>query len=1713
MTRQRTTIRFLAVVAVVALAKGCGDSTIAPPDPPLPTTVVVTPASAELTALGATVQFSAEVLDHNGQTMAGVTVAWASDNTLVAVVDGSGLATAAGDGTAAVAATAGSASGTATLTVAQVVRAVVVSPGVDTLVAFGDTIRLSAEATDANGHAVIGAEFMWASSDTAVARVGDDGLVEAVAEGEAVVTATASGVTGGAEVMVVAPLPATMAIQPDTVQLSALGDTAQLMAEVRDQIGRAVVDVAVSWASADTTIARVDSVGLVVAVGTGTTMIAAAAGEVSGTAAVAVMQSAASVVVSPSAVRIASGDTLRLVAEAFDANGHLVTDAAFTWSSSSVSVARVDATGLVRGMGEGGATITAVAGDARGTSEITVENPDRAVLVALYEATNGRNWVNNDGWLTDAPLPQWYGVRVNHQGRVEGLRLRANRLEGSIPPQLGRLGRLQFLEMCHNSLTGPIPPTLGNLEELEWLILGCGTSDSNHLSGEIPPELGELRNLRDLSLTGNNLTGPIPPQLLDLVQLERLSLHANALTGEIPPGLGRLTRLRYLDLARNRLAGSIPSELGELAELRTLWLGPNALSGGIPPEIGNLVNLNSLYLTGNQLTGPIPSELGALSNLTSFSISGNGLTGSIPTGFLRVTELRYFSISGNAGLCVPGIPTFLQWAAGIGSFSGPYCHEGDAEVLRALYDGTGGPSWSVSDGWLDEGPLGNWTGVTTDSIGLVQSLDLDRNGLEGRLPARLGALSAMTSLRIGGNRLAGPLPRSLARLRLQELRYEGTDLCVPVESAFRTWLRQVTIHEGTGVDCAPLADRDILATLYEATGGPRWRVSRGWLTDAPIGDWHGVAADDNGRVIQLELRFNDLAGVIPGDLGYLTNLEVLDLSGNSLTGRIPPELGDLASLQRLRLSWNGHKGRAGLEGEIPSELGNLVSLTELDLFLNSLTGSIPPELGKLRNLRVLKLPSNDLTGGIPGELGRITTLVNLDLGNNSLAGPIPTELAALPYLETLRLGNMSLSGPIPPELGALSSLRILILGANDLEGTIPRQLGQLTNLEELWLSGSNLTGPIPSELGNLANLNTLALYWNELAGPVPEELGNLSRLQRLYLYHNQLTGDIPAEIGGLESLVTLALNENRLSGPIPAELGNVSTLILLDLADNNLAGAVPQTFGGLRELRTLRLSNNEELSGPIPRSLTNLAFLGSFQTSGTELCAPPDPGFLSWLDGVQSQRVRRCASAEGQVYLTQAVQSTDFPVPLVANEPALLRVFVTSEGADGATIPPVRAMFYDGGVRTHMVDIPAGSSPIPAEVVERDLTASANAEIVGAVLRPGVEMVVEIDPEGTLDPALGIRKRIPETGRTRLDVRSVPVLDLTVVPFLWRTSPDSAILDITADLSDESDLFRGTRTLLPVEGLDVTVHPPVWTSTNNVFELHDETRAIRAIEGGNGHYVGTISGSTVGGAAGVTTIGGRASFAVPESWVIAHELGHNMGLAHAPCGNPAALDRSFPQSNGSIGAWGYDFRTDEMVYPGTFDLMSYCRPRWISDYHFTNALRYRLREEDQRGAAVAAPARSLLLWGGIDAEGAPYLEPAFVIDAPAALPNSPGEYQLAGRTGSGGQLFSISFAMPEMPDGDGRSAFAFVLPARSGWEQSLASITLSGPGGTVTLDDDSDRAMAILRDSRTGRVRGILRGLPEPARTAADAEAGRITAPALETLFSRGIPDPSAWWR
>ena len=253
---------------------------------------------------------------------------------------------------------------------------------------------------------------------------------------------------------------------------------------------------------------------------------------------------------------------------------------------------------------------------------------DREALAALYDATGGVHWENNDNWLTDEPGSSWYGVTADREGYVTLLDLRDNRLSGELPPELGNLSRLRELRLRENQLNGEIPPELGNLFNLEVLSLV-----RNRLSGPIPSGLGNLAFLKELSVRGNELNGQIPSSLANLSLLRNFSVGVNELTGEIPSWLGDLPILQSIHLGDNQLTGAIPDNLANLTDVRYFNVIRNRLTGDIPSWLADFP-LQQLFLNDNQLTGDIPLWLADLPDLEWLWLGGNSLSGCVP-GALR----------------------------------------------------------------------------------------------------------------------------------------------------------------------------------------------------------------------------------------------------------------------------------------------------------------------------------------------------------------------------------------------------------------------------------------------------------------------------------------------------------------------------------------------------------------------------------------------------------------------------------------------------------------------------------------------------------------------------------------------------------------------------------------------------------------------------------------------------------------------------------------------------------------------------------------------------------------------------------------------------------------------------------------------------------------------------------------------------------------------
>ncbi len=1322
----------------------------------------------------------------------------------------------------------------------------------------------------------------------------------------------------------------------------------------------------------------------------------------------------------------------------------------------------------------------------------------------------------------DGDLP----AEIGQLERLTSLRLANNQLAGRIPPELGNLERLTALDLSGNRFSGGLPQELGELTQLTILLLG-----ENFLAGEIPDELARLTKLRRLAIDRNNLSGSIPDWIGDLEDLRYLSAWDNNLSGEVPTTIGNLSELTELDLAWNFLTGSLPSEIGNLEKLEFLDVSRNELSGRINPQLTKLPQLTVLNLSDNDLIGPVISGLRNMPNLQILYLRNNNLSGPVPTRFVDAPNILLFSIGGNQ-VCIPGTHSFVFWLERVlihDIYSLTFCNATDRTILERFYEGTDGDSWTESNGWGDANvALERWYGIETDLLGRVVSIELGNNGLDGTLPLDLGYLSQLRSLNLADNRLDGRLPLSLRRLNLSKFQFANTELCVPLELEFQTWLDDSVEYEGTGQSCEPLTERDVMSMFFTETKGNSWSEASNWLSEEPLNEWHGVTVDEDGQVTSIEITANNLSGSIPLELARLSRLQTLNLQFNALGGSIPPELGELTHLTSINLRFNS------LLGSIPEELGDLTDLTHLDLSYNRLSGAIPPELGNLQNLGTLELTGNLLTGTIPPEIANLSDLEILSLGQNQLQGQIPPELGELENLISLRIQVNGLGGAIPTELGNLTNLVSLSLSNNDFTGEIPMQLGSLANLQSLTLDFNRLSGEIPQalgnlsqlrsirfgynrlegeipiEFGNLTQLRTLSVAGNRLTGTIPSELEHLSEMEELHLQANDLSGEIPPELGELANLRYLELSGNDLSGQLPNDLGNLTSLESLYLHENDLTGSIPSEFGALTQLRYFTLSGNRSLSGPIPIELTALTRIEVFLTVDTDICLPADTAFGEWLIRVYQRRIRSCESRGPLLaFLTQPVQSHEFPVPLVANERALLRIFPVDSDAANLTIPDVRARFYLDDQEIHSVDI---SSRVLATSAANpgNLESSANVEIPASVMRSGLELVVETDVDAS---ASSNAQTMSET-RLPIEVHELPDFELTLIPFVEEHSTDHSIVELVNAMAanpEEHELFEETRTLLPIANLNVTAHEPVVSSSVEAFELLVETSVIRAMEGGTGYYMGMKS--EIGGPVlGVAYIRGRDSFSRPFSDTIAHELGHNLSLRHAPCGGPAGVDGSFPYEDGSVGTWGYDFRGGgSVVQPSRPDLMSYCDPSWISDYHFSNAFRYRLFLAHETEETIAAATRSLLVWGGQNPNGELVLHPSFLVHAPPRLPETQGEFELHGRDSNGDALFSMSFDMQVVADSERHKNFVFVIPLEADWEYELGEVAINGLDGATAVDVGSAESMTLLRNPITRQIRGILSTPRNDSTGRVEDIVQRASERGFNVLFSRGAPEAAIW--
>jgi hypothetical protein len=458
----------------------------------------------------------------------------------------------------------------------------------------------------------------------------------------------------------------------------------------------------------------------------------------------------------------------------------------------------------------------------------------------------------------------------------------------------------------------------------------------------------------------------------------------------------------------------------------------------------------------------------------------------------------------------------------------------------------------------------------------------------------------------------------------------------------------------------------------------------------------------------------------------------------------------------------------------------------------------------------------------------------------------------------------------------------------------------------------------------------------------------------------------------------------------------------------------------------------------------------------------PESAFVAWsgcepvggssctLDLVETRAVSTTFEAlhvlaVNRIYVNQSVPSQDTlaqpsgRIPLVANRAGLVRAFVTADrpGAHGAEV----VLHYRHGADDPTTVTLMGPGTLQTFTNEGHFDDSFSLLLDPELIRPGLTAFFSV---AAISYGESIWARYPDTGYWDIEVATVPTLDLKLVPVTYEGR--------TPELGDGRVYLEQTQRMFafPDDGIEIEIGAPYsfggdLSLPEGWSELLRDMWYLRLSDWRRPHYYGLVDAGRDRYYNGVGFVGHPAAVGdttMPWSGdTVAHELGHNWGRLHAPCGGPGHLDLDYPYAGGLIGVWGYDLIDRRLQSPHLADLMSYCYPRWVSDYTYRGVMEFRgtvdaaAAEQALADAPAAAPSAVapvaaaeplLIVTGQVDAEGI-RLDPLFVVEA-APMPFAAGPYRLIAWDAGGTTIVDIAFDTVRVSGSEQPEAILLAVP-------------------------------------------------------------------------------------
>jgi len=402
--------------------------------------------------------------------------------------------------------------------------------------------------------------------------------------------------------------------------------------------------------------------------------------------------------------------------------------------------------------------------------------------------------------------------------------------------------------------------------------------------------------------------------------------------------------------------------------------------------------------------------------------------------------------------------------------------------------------------------------------------------------------------------------------------------------------------------------------------------------------------------------------------------------------------------------------------------------------------------------------------------------------------------------------------------------------------------------------------------------------------------------------------------------------------------------------------------------------------------------------------------------------------------------SSDPELVLAGNRAALVKVNVVAPAPPAAK--PSGVVRVEDGNGTLLGELPlaAPTGNVPSAAPARPSFAdSYSATIPAAWVRSGMRVSAQFTPAAA--NAMSVTPRVG--GSVALRVVTVPVQIGGTV--------GQVVSDAEAYLRARLPAAQITQVdHAPMVSAQVTSLPTTSTEWETAFSrILGEVDDLHLLENATSRtlYFGFIPKRSSG-IAGVGFRPGNAAvgFDLPSNpagvrETMVHEIGHNLSLRHAPCGDPSNPDPNYPYANAAMGAgnrfiWGFDAGSNRFVDPtpsSAHDVMSYCSGNWFSDYNY-RLMQVYLTPSDRTAAAgadrvaadsAAADAQELLLVSGdVDAQGLHLNPPKATVGTPRAGADGP---YLLRITTAAGAVIEQRFATREIDHRSDHLRFGFTI--------------------------------------------------------------------------------------